>query len=54
MNRHLRGGIQTEPGIAYFSMEIGMETDVPTYSGGLGVLVEPQAGNDAGRRHGGV
>jgi len=38
MNRHLRGGIQTEPGIAYFSMEIGMETDVPTYSGGLGVL----------------
>ncbi|MGE5218119.1 MAG: alpha-glucan family phosphorylase, partial [Chloroflexota bacterium] len=24
--------------IAYFSMEIGLETGVPTYSGGLGVL----------------
>jgi starch phosphorylase len=24
--------------IAYFSMEIGLETDIPTYSGGLGVL----------------
>ena len=24
--------------IAYFSMEIGLESDVPTYSGGLGVL----------------
>lgn len=27
-----------EAGIAYFSMEIGLETSVPTYSGGLGVL----------------
>ena len=27
-----------EPLIAYFSMEIGLETDIPTYSGGLGVL----------------
>ncbi|MBI3607805.1 MAG: alpha-glucan family phosphorylase [Nitrospirae bacterium] len=27
-----------EPKIAYFSMEIGLRTDVPTYSGGLGVL----------------
>ncbi|MBV9864108.1 MAG: alpha-glucan family phosphorylase [Abitibacteriaceae bacterium] len=27
-----------EPRIAYFSMEIGLESDVPTYSGGLGVL----------------
>ncbi|MBN2317096.1 MAG: alpha-glucan family phosphorylase, partial [Sedimentisphaerales bacterium] len=24
--------------IAYFSMEVGLETDMPTYSGGLGVL----------------
>ena len=24
--------------IAYFSMEIGLSSDVPTYSGGLGVL----------------
>ncbi len=24
--------------IAYFSMEIGIESDIPTYSGGLGVL----------------
>jgi starch phosphorylase len=24
--------------VAYFSMEIGLETDIPTYSGGLGVL----------------
>ena len=27
-----------EPMIAYFSMEIGIKTDIPTYSGGLGVL----------------
>jgi len=27
-----------EPKIAYFSMEIGVRSDVPTYSGGLGVL----------------
>ena len=26
------------PKIAYFSMEIGMKSDIPTYSGGLGVL----------------
>ena len=26
------------PQIAYFSMEIGLRVDVPTYSGGLGVL----------------
>ncbi|MGH7455327.1 MAG: alpha-glucan family phosphorylase, partial [bacterium] len=24
--------------IAYFSMEVGLETELPTYSGGLGVL----------------
>ena len=29
---------QREPRIAYFSMEIGFQTDIPTYSGGLGVL----------------
>ena len=28
----------TEPRIAYFSMEIGLTADIPTYSGGLGVL----------------
>ncbi|MCX8070520.1 MAG: glycogen/starch/alpha-glucan phosphorylase, partial [Thermodesulfovibrionales bacterium] len=27
-----------EPRIAYFSMEIGVRSDMPTYSGGLGVL----------------
>jgi starch phosphorylase len=27
-----------EPRIAYFSMEIGFRSDIPTYSGGLGVL----------------
>ena len=26
------------PRIAYFSMEIGLEPDMPTYAGGLGVL----------------
>ena len=26
------------PKIAYFSMEIGIKSDMPTYSGGLGVL----------------
>lgn len=26
------------PSIAYFTMEIGLESDIPTYSGGLGVL----------------
>src|SRR5512146_508272 len=28
----------TLPAIAYFSMEIALEADIPTYSGGLGVL----------------
>src|SRR3954468_1576530 len=28
----------TEPRIAYFSMEIAIEPQIPTYSGGLGVL----------------
>jgi glucan phosphorylase len=30
--------LSREPKIAYFSMEIGLESDLPTYSGGLGVL----------------
>ncbi len=28
----------SEPMIAYFSMEIGIKNDIPTYSGGLGIL----------------
>lgn len=28
----------TEPPVAYFSMEIALQNDIPTYSGGLGVL----------------
>jgi starch phosphorylase len=28
----------SEPMIAYFSMEIGVQSDIPTYAGGLGVL----------------
>ncbi len=27
-----------QPRIAYFSMEIGLEVEIPTYSGGLGIL----------------
>lgn len=30
--------ITKEPKIAYFSMEIGIQNDIPTYSGGLGIL----------------
>ena len=30
--------MEREPLIAYFSMEIGLESHIPTYSGGLGVL----------------
>src|SRR5574340_900173 len=30
--------ILSEPQIAYFSMEIGFRNEIPTYSGGLGVL----------------
>ncbi len=30
--------MRTNPTIAYFSMEIALEADVPTYSGGLGIL----------------
>ena len=38
MNSRFSGGFNFEPAIAYFSMEIGVDPDVPTYSGGLGVL----------------
>lgn len=27
-----------EPRVAYFSMEIALRPDIPTYSGGLGIL----------------
>ena len=37
MNSDLRE-FTTEPVIAYFSMEIGIRNDIPTYSGGLGIL----------------
>ena len=30
--------MSNERKIAYFSMEVGLETNIPTYSGGLGVL----------------
>src|SRR5574337_1644528 len=30
--------LTSEPKIAYFSMEVGFRNDIPTYSGGLGVL----------------
>ena len=30
--------MNTDKRIAYFSMEIGLDTAMPTYSGGLGVL----------------
>src|SRR5688500_16720983 len=33
-----RSAAPPEPRIAYFSMEVGLESTVPTYSGGLGVL----------------
>ena len=37
MNNHLQE-FTAEPMIAYFSMEIGVKNDIPTYSGGLGIL----------------
>jgi starch phosphorylase len=33
-----RRRFQEGPRVAYFSMEIGLRSDIPTYSGGLGVL----------------
>ncbi len=38
MNSSVIDGHLYDPKIAYFSMEIGLETQIPTYSGGLGVL----------------
>src|SRR5512140_2481443 len=38
MKRELLDKLTSEPKIAYFSMEIGLQSDMPTYSGGLGVL----------------
>jgi starch phosphorylase len=38
MNKDRMQELTKEPKIAYFSMEIGLRTDMPTYSGGLGVL----------------
>ena len=31
-------GINNTPQVAYFSMEVGLDSTIPTYSGGLGVL----------------
>jgi hypothetical protein len=36
-----------EPRVAYFSMEVAFRSDIPTYSGGLGVL----AGAAGDKRH---
>jgi starch phosphorylase len=38
MNSGCLTELTKEPKIAYFSMEIGLQNDIPTYSGGLGVL----------------
>ena len=38
MNSHLLEGLAFDPTLAYFSMEIGIDPAIPTYSGGLGVL----------------
>jgi starch phosphorylase len=38
MNIECLTKLTKEPKIAYFSMEIGIHNDIPTYSGGLGVL----------------
>jgi starch phosphorylase len=38
MNNVCLSELIKEPKIAYFSMEIGIHNDIPTYSGGLGVL----------------
>ena len=34
--------------VAYFSMEVGLESDMPTYSGGLGVLAGDRLGELGG------
>jgi len=38
MNNNCLLELTKEPKIAYFSMEIGIKNEIPTYSGGLGVL----------------
>lgn len=38
MNSNCLIELTKEPKIAYFSMEIGIKNEIPTYSGGLGVL----------------
>ena len=38
MNNNCLIELTKEPKIAYFSMEIGIKNEIPTYSGGLGVL----------------
>ena len=38
MNMHIFDKLKNEPIIAYLSMEIALSSDMPTYSGGLGVL----------------
>jgi len=35
---HRPPGTAFDPAIAYFSMEVALESDIPSYSGGLGVL----------------
>ncbi|MGQ0816212.1 MAG: alpha-glucan family phosphorylase [Gemmatimonadota bacterium] len=37
-NERRQGQRRARPCIAYFSMEVGLENDLPTYSGGLGIL----------------
>jgi starch phosphorylase len=38
MNDHALRNFLTTPRVAYFSMEIALSSDIPTYAGGLGVL----------------
>jgi len=39
MLQHIQGGLQeTKEFIAYFTMEMGISHNIPTYSGGLGIL----------------
>lgn len=38
MNNYCSIEMTKDPKIAYFSMEIGIKSEIPTYSGGLGVL----------------
>jgi starch phosphorylase len=38
MNGSMRPASRRLPSVAYFSMEVGLEPSMPTYSGGLGIL----------------